>query len=132
MVKQFRSWLAIAVLAAASAACNRGSYKEEAVRQAVIDYLSKRSNLNLSAMNVHVDSVTFRENDADAVVSFSARGATPGTPMSVHYTLVRQGDRWTVKNRAEGPGGMPHQGAAAPGGQLPAGHPIVESPKAKP
>lgn len=121
-------------LAAAGFACKRASDKEEAIRQGVIDYLAKRSNINVSGMNVHVDSVTFRANDADAVVSFTARGANPGQPMSVRYRLERQGDHWVVKNRAERAGGMPHEGAALPppGAQMPAGHPPVESPKSKP
>ena len=119
----------------ASSACKRNIDNQEAVRQAVIDYLAKRSNLHVSAMNVDVVSVTFRSNEADAVVAITARGAAPGQPMSMRYTLERQGDHWAVKGKTEA-GGSPHgAGAANPhggaestaAGELPPGHPAVPS-----
>ncbi len=60
MVKRFWALGAAIFMIAASTACKRGIYEQEAVRQGVIDYLSKRSNLNVSGMNVSVTSVTFR------------------------------------------------------------------------
>jgi hypothetical protein len=133
MVKRFWAALTAILVMGASAACKRNIDNQEAVRQAVIDYLSKRSNLNVSAMNVGVTSVTFRSNEADAVVSITARGATPGQPMSMRYTLERQGGHWAVKGKTEA-GGSPHgAGAASPhggvappaAGELPPGHPAV-------
>jgi hypothetical protein len=132
MVKRFwAAWAAVLVMGA-GAACKRSIDNQEAVRQAVIDYLSKRSNLIVSAMNVDVTSVTFRSNEADAVVAITARGATPGQPMSMRYTLERQGDHWAVKGKADA-GGNPHgAGAANPhagfepaAGESPPGHPAV-------
>ncbi len=140
MVRRFRAILAAILVMSASVACKRNIDNEEAVRQAVIDYLSKRSNLNVSAMNLSVTSVTFRPNEADALVSITAKGASPGQPMSIRYTLERQGDHWAVKGKAE-TGGTPHgaaaganpHGMAAPpaAGELPPGHPSVESPSPK-
>jgi hypothetical protein len=110
---------------AACAACKRGgSCTEEAARQGVIDYLSKRAGLNVAAMNVQVTSLTCREKDADATVAFTARGANPGQPMSRRYTLERQGDHWAVKESADA-GGSPHGATPPPGTELPAGHPAV-------
>jgi hypothetical protein len=136
MVKRFRAILAVIVVMGACVACKRGIDSQEAVRQGVIDYLSKQSNLNISAMNVEVVSVSFRQNEADAVVAFTARGASPGQPMSWRYTLERQGDHWVVKNRAEagaphGTGGPnPHGAAGAPAaGEMPPGHPTVDTAK---
>jgi len=140
MVKRFLAlWAAILALGAMTA-CKRGGSQEEAVRQGVIDYLSKRANLNVSGMNVVVTSVIFRQNEADAVVSITAKGAAAGQGMSMRYTLERQGDQWVVKNKAEtGPnphsagGANPHGGAApGMGGALPPGHPPVDSTKPKP
>jgi len=117
----------------AGSACKRNIDNQEAVRQAVIDYLGKRSNLNVSAMNVEVTSATFRSSEADAVVAITVRGASPGQPMSMRYTLERQGDHWAVKGKADA-GGSPHgAGAASPhggaepsaSGELPPGHPAV-------
>src|SRR5258708_5359655 len=112
MVKRFWAALAAVLVMGAGAACKRNIDNQEAVRQAVIDYLAKRSNLNVSAMNVDVTSVTFRSNEADAVVAITARGAAPGQPMSMRYTLERQGDHWAVKGKADA-GGSPHGAGAA-------------------
>jgi len=136
MVKRFSATVVAILVMLAGAACKRSIDNQEAVRQAVIDYLSKRSNLNVSAMNVDVTSVTFRSNEADAIVAITARGATPGQPMSMRYTLERQGDHWAVKGKADA-GGSPHgagaanpHGAAEPpaAGELPPGHPAVNPP----
>ena len=135
MVKRFWALGAAILLMSASMACKRDIYDQEAIRQGVIDYLSKRSNLNVSGMNVSVTSVTFRKDEADAVVAFTARGANPGQPMSMRYTLERQGDHWLVKEKAES-GANPHSAAGAnphgtmappAGGELPPGHPPVGS-----
>lgn len=125
----------------AMTACKRGAgSQEEAIRQGVIDYLSKRSNLNMSGMNVVVTSVIFRQDEADAVVAITAKGGAAGQGMSMRYTLERHGEQWVVKNKAEA-GGSPHSagganphGGAAPemGGALPPGHPSVDSTKPKP
>jgi hypothetical protein len=124
-----------------SGGCNRGAGNpEEAVRQGVIDYLSKRANLNVAAMDVAVTSVIFRQNEADAVVAITAKGASPGQGMSMKYTLDRQGDHWVVKDKTEA-GGSPHSAASASphgetpppmGGTLPPGHPAVDGTKPKP
>ena len=124
--------------------CNKGSIDtKEAVRQGVIDYLASRQNLNVSSMNVDVSSVTFKENEADAMVSFAPKGAG-GQPVSIPYTLERKGNRWVVKPRTGGGsphgggamppgmpsgenphGAMPPGGAESPGGAMPPGHPAV-------
>ena len=120
--------------------CNKGNIDtKEAVRQGVIDYLAGRSNLNVTSMNVEVTSVTFKENEADAMVSFAPKGGAPGQPISIPYTLERKGNRWVVKARpgggqnphgapmGENPhGAMPPASGAMPGGSaMPPGHPTV-------
>jgi hypothetical protein len=97
-----------------------------------MDYLTKRANINVSGMNIAVASLACRENDADAVVSFSAKGGNAGPPMSRKYALERQGDHWVVKASANA-GSTPHGGAgAAPGQAMPPGHPQVGSSAPKP
>jgi hypothetical protein len=139
MVKRFQAALATLLLLGASAACKRGIDNEEAVRQGVIDYLAKRANLNVSGMNVSVTSVSFRQNEADAVVAITAKGGAAGQGMSMRYTLTREGDHWVVKDKAEtggrphGEGGAnPHGTAATPTGEMPPGHPSVDTAKPKP
>ena len=123
--------------------CGRRIDNKEAVRQGVIDYLSTRSNLNVGAMQVDVASVTFRKDEADAMVAFRPKGAGgAGQGMQIRYTLERKGDRWVVKGKSEGagqhgsaglmPGGNPHGAMgmemppeSAPGAAMPPGHPSI-------
>lgn len=121
--------LLVAALAAASfllLACGRDIHNKEAIRQGVIDHLSSRKglDLDLSAMTLDITAVTFRENEAEAVVNFQPKGG--GSGMSMKYTLERQGNRWAVKSKAES--GASHSGGveAAPPGELPPGHPPVQ------
>jgi hypothetical protein len=140
--------------------CGRGAQNEGAVRQGVMDYLTQRSDLNLKAMQVDVTSVSFRQDEADATVSFRPKGAAGGG-MQMRYTLERKDGRWVVKGKGHPgagqephgkvpPGGMPGAGqsphGAMPGGMpgampspaagmpnpdLPPGHPAVNPPGAK-
>jgi hypothetical protein len=126
-------------------ACSHGNIDtKEAVRQGVVDYLAGRKNLNVNSMNVEVTSVTFKENEASAVVAFAPKGSG-GAPVTIPYVLERKGNHWVVKPPAPGqnphggmgsmPGGgmgenphgaMPPAGGEAPGGgTLPPGHPAV-------
>ncbi len=113
--------------------CRRDIQNTEAVRRSVIDYLSSRSGLDVSSMQVEVTSVTFRENEADATVSFRAKGSNnPAAGMQMAYTLERQGGKWVVKGRrGAGSGSDPHSGigpdasTAGGTGDLPAGHPPI-------
>src|SRR6267142_1790455 len=101
-------------------ACGRRMDTSEAVRQGVLDYLAKRSNLNISAMNVDVTAVSFRKDEADATVSFTAKDSPAAKGMSIRYTLMRKGDKWVVKEPQ--PGVNPHGSAQ---GTLPQGHPTT-------
>ncbi len=124
------------LLCVALTACHRDIRNENAVKQGVMDYLSTRQGLNMASMNVAVQSMVFRQNEVDATVVFSPKGSGPAQPMSLRYTLERQGERWVVKPRATG--GNPHGGAGSSphgemgmppanggAGQLPAGHPAL-------
>ncbi|MEK7754401.1 MAG: hypothetical protein AAB654_20920 [Acidobacteriota bacterium] len=83
-------------------------------------HLSTRAGLDLKSMQVDVSSVSFRQNEADAVVSFRPKGSTePSAGMKMQYTLEKKGDRWVVKGKRES--GMSPHGAGAPGGAMPPG-----------
>jgi hypothetical protein len=107
---------------------DRNLQSQEAVRQGVIDHLSKRTDLNVNSMSVDVMSVSFREDEADATVAIRLKGGGPDQTMQMRYTLERQGNQWIVKGRSEAGDGhagaepgmvSPHGGA----GDLPPGHP---------
>jgi hypothetical protein len=83
-----------------------------------MDYLSHRTDLNMKMMQVDVTSVSFRQDEADATVSFRPKGAAGGG-MQMRYTLERQGSRWVVKGKGRsGAGQSPH---GQPGGGMPGG-----------
>jgi len=131
--------LAALLLLLALAGCSRDIRNEQAVRQAVIDYLSSRPGLNIGSMNVDVTSVIFRKDEADATVSFVPKGSSASAGMTIRYVLELKGNRWVVKPRASS-GNNPHGGTEAnphgstmpspdsggsPAGTLPPGHPTV-------
>jgi hypothetical protein len=124
--------------------CGKNIDNKEAVRQGVVNYLSKRSDF--LAMDVNVTSVAFHQDEATANVHFKAKGNNaPGAGMNLQYVLERKGSQWVVKGRA-GSGnahaGMPQGGSGSIGAmpqigsgsgsgsigampQLPPGHPSV-------
>jgi len=112
------------------AGCNKSIDTKEAVREGVLEYLNSRSNLNLGSMNVDVSSVSFSKNEADAMVSFTAKGSSGGGAMNMRYTLERKGAKWAVKEKAqtsENPhgAGVPQPGPGGEAGAMPPGHPPV-------
>ena len=126
--------VALAVLAGCS---NRNVDSLEAVKQGVISDISK--NVNVGAMDVNVVSVSFRDKEADAVVSFAPKGGTARQGLTMNYTMERQGADWHIKKRAQSdlqrhaaqapPGAMSGDGVTGGGmgsggsSQLPPGHP---------
>ena len=95
------------------AACHHGQQNNDAVRQGVIDHLTK-SGINVAAMDVTLTSVQFNGNTADAAVVMTLKGAAAGPPMSFKYHLQQQNNKWVVTGRATG--GAEHGSEAMPGG----------------
>jgi len=114
--------------------CNRGGGQtKEAVQAAVLDYLAKRGTISVSSMQIEVVSVTFRENEADATVSFRAKGSDASAPgMTMAYTLVRQGGGWAVKGRADGGSDSHGAGMQMPEGAPPDHPPMGATPPVEP
>jgi hypothetical protein len=122
------------------AGCSKNIDTPEAVKEGVLKDIAKK--VDVGAMDVNVDSVSFREKEADAKVSFKPKGAPASQSIVMNYALERQGDEWHIKSRnmqaheKQQPGqtalppGHPAAGAAT-GGPLPAGHPSVD-PSQKP
>ena len=126
--------------------CKKNIDNDDAVKQGINAYLSKRSDL--LAMDVNVTSVSYHDNEATAVVRFQAKGnPSPSAGMSMQYELERKGNQWVVNGRAGGeahtgmpqgaPGASGAPGAGAPGANggsigampsLPNGHPSVGEP----
>jgi hypothetical protein len=127
------------------AACHKDIQTTDAVQRGVMNYLATKSGLSASSMDVSVTSVSFRQNEADAVVHFQAKGSNDAASgISMKYVLERKGSEWVVKGRAGGMGNgaNPHGAAASPHGDmggmgmtpqpggtpaLPPGHPAMPS-----
>jgi hypothetical protein len=117
------------------AGCSKNIDTTEAVRDGIIKDISKK--VDVGTMDVNVDSVSFREKEADATVSFTPKGAPRSQSMVMSYALERQGDEWKIKSRSmltphdqvPGQTGLPpgHPGASSPGEgtPLPPGHPTT-------
>jgi hypothetical protein len=114
---------ALLLLIACLAACQRGNQSKEAVRQGVLDYLSQTVKLNLGAMDVKVDSVTFEGNKAKAAVAISLKGNT--TPMmNKQYELEQKEGKWVVVGRSGDAG----HGASMPESAMPSASPGPVAP----
>lgn len=108
---------------AALAGCSKNIQTNDAVRQGVINHLSQNKGLQIASMDVEVSAVTFKDNLAEATVSFKPKGGGAASGMQMRYTLEKKGDAWVVQKKADSGmghgGGMP--GGAMPGGVMPGG-----------
>ena len=111
------------------AGCNRGVQNNDAVRQGVLDYLSQKAGMNVAAMEITLTSVKINGNQADATVSFAAKGATTAQ-MTMQYHLEQKDNKWAVVGRQDSSqhttsapaatgGDNPHGAGTAPGGANP-------------
>jgi hypothetical protein len=102
---------------------------DEAIRNALLTYLSQRSGLNMSAMDVNIKQVTQEGDHAEAQVEFRAKQGD--AKMEMTYKFERQGDNWVVKGSSgtagSGHPAIPESAPPQPGatGELPPGHPAV-------
>jgi hypothetical protein len=105
------------------AGCSKNIDNVEAVKEGVIKDIAKK--VDVGAMDVSVDSVSFREKEADAQVSFRPKGGGGSQAIVMNYSLERQGDEWHIKSRSMQ---SPHEQEAGASGQngIPAGHPHVD------
>jgi hypothetical protein len=114
----------IALAALLLAGCAKNIDTPEAVKEGVIKDIAKK--VDVGSMDVSVDSVSFREKEADAKVSFTPKGANRSQSITMNYLLERQGDEWRIKSRNmqgvnQHGSGQPVQ----PGQTLPPGHPTA-------
>ena len=100
------------------AGCAKAPQNQDAVKQAILEHLGKRSDMLSQSMKIEVVSVSFRDKEADAVVSVAPKEGGAGIQMT--YSLAMEGGKWTVKPAAKG---SPHGNTPMPTGEMPAGHP---------
>jgi hypothetical protein len=88
----------ICLAALCLAGCSKNIDTPEAVKEGVLKDIAKK--VDVGAMDVNVDSVSFREKEADAKVSFKPKGAPVSQSITMNYSLERQGDEWRIKSRS--------------------------------
>lgn len=101
-----------AALILVTAGCQKNIQTNDAVRKGVIEHLANNKGLNVDSMDIEITSVSFRDTEADATVSFKPKGGDAAAGMSMKYTLERKGNDWVVKKNPSAGGG---HGAAMPG-----------------
>lgn len=119
----------LAVLCALTVGCGKTVSDQDAIRASIEKHLNGRADLNLSAMDREVKTVSVNGDHANAQVEFRLKGGD--ARMEIEYALERQGKDWNVlSSQPVGMGdahsGMEHSPSSAPdsgNGQLPQGHP---------
>lgn len=76
------------------------------VRQAVEDHVRNDREINVSAMNMSVDSVKLNGDQAQAKVTFRVRQG--GATMAMIYSLERHGNGWQVVGSQPADGQFDH------------------------
>ena len=139
------------------AGCSKAASDKEAIRAAILKHLTDRGGLNMAAMDVDVQQVTFKGDEAQAQVAFHVKQG--GGSMEVAYTLQRVQGAWVVGHSQPSGGQIAHPpmdkpapgnptAAAAPEfpsldkfkkpapatgpGALPPGHPPISNPSSAP
>ena len=132
-MRQHLSILALAGLLACGGGTSPSSSPSEAssssdvesqVEAAVRKHLSRRSDLDMSAMEMTIQGVDVQGDAAVATVGFQVKG-TPEAAMSMKYNLAKQNGEWVVQANPAGHGAAapPPSPQPAPSQGLPPGHP---------
>jgi hypothetical protein len=109
--------------------CAQKNDTPDAVKQGVVRDLAKK--FDMTKMDVIVDSVSFRDKEADATVTFTVKGGSAAQGMTMNYVMERHDDgQWYIKSRANAAGAAPAPAVGADGNALPAGHPAMGGPGA--
>ena len=78
-------------------ACRKQASDSAAIRSGILQHLNAIGNLNMSAMDMDVRSVSINGNQAHAEVEFRPKtGGVPGAGMQVAYNLEKRDGSWVV------------------------------------
>ena len=91
------------------AGCKKQVSDADAIRAGINQHLSGLKTINLSAMDMTVNSFSIQGNQAQAQVEFRPKtGAPAGAGMQVNYTLEKQNGIWVVQNSQPAGGSIQH------------------------
>ncbi len=92
------------------------------MRQGIVEYLQGRQ-MNVGSMDLNITNVQFNGNQADATVSFTAKGGDPSAGMQIQYKLELRNGKWAVVSHQDV--GAPHGSSGPPGMAVPSGAPAA-------
>ncbi|MGI9075163.1 MAG: hypothetical protein ACR2JB_28460 [Bryobacteraceae bacterium] len=125
MSRQLAALLVAMVLAGA---CGSNIKSKEKVQQAILTRLETNSGLDLKKLDVTTTGVSFDKNMAYATVAFHQKGdSNLGSGMVMTYTLENRGGKWAVVKVGDSHGRSMTGKGPHGAGELPAGHPPVDS-----
>lgn len=89
--------LGLAAALLGPSACSKQASDAAAIRSGILQHLNAIGNLNMSAMDMDVRSVSINGNQAHAEVEFRPKtGGVPGAGMQVAYNLEKREGSWVV------------------------------------
>jgi len=123
--------------------CKNGPSDADGIRAGITQHLASLNSLNLSGMDLEVNSVSIQGAQAHALVTIRPKsGAPPGAGMQVAYLLEKQGSAWSVIKTESVSGVISHPAAGAnspaptgssgPHGDMPNFHDIIQAPSPNP
>lgn len=126
--RQLAALLAAMVLLAA---CGPNIKNKEKVHEAILNRLETNSGLDLKKLDITTTGVSFDKNMAYATVSFHQKGdSSLRSEMVMTYTLENRGGKWAVVKVGDSHGGSVAGRTPHGAGELPPGHPPIDSPGA--
>ena len=90
--------LGLAAVLLGPSACRKQTSDSAAIRSGILQHLQAIGNLNMSAMDMDVKSVSINGNQAHAEVEFRPKTGSvpPGAGMQVAYNLEKREGSWVV------------------------------------
>jgi hypothetical protein len=123
----------LCAISAFAAGCRGPEDSEAAIAAAIDSHLGLRTDLGVGRMRVEIAQVKFQGDEATAAVTITAR-EDPSASMQMMYRLTRTADGWKVQapqtDDGATHGASPGSGPGSGNGNLPSGHPPVESQSA--
>ena len=136
-MKRLAPALGILVLFLGMGACKRLVNDKDAIRAGILTHLTSIGTLNMSAMDMDIQSVSVNGDRAHAEVEFRPKNSGPaGGGMHVAYNLEKRDGAWVVlKTESLGgmqhpdPGQNPHTNPDVHSGSLPNFNEILSAPR---
>jgi len=126
-----RQLAALLVAIVLLAACGPNIKSKEKVQEAIVNRLKANSGLDPNKLDITTTGVSFDKDMAYATVAFHQKGdSSLGSEMVMTYTLQNRGGKWAVVKVGDSHGRSVTGQAPNGAGELPPGHPPLDSVEA--